>query len=274
MKTYSLVMVLFVCACSCSAQRSVAEKQAAAAYDKAEKDAVAYVKAIDVRTLDPSLPSQRLEDWLQTGPPHTDFLKWMLDETCDRHPDLDTDYPRCVRIEFARGGQSGYFLILIGTLHKGIIGVPKLYEGIEVWEEGFVQTGGTERLSGLPHLLGQPLISTPVTDLYEQVVARHPRGVPMGPDKAALWPFLSRRLIQQLETARACQDDYSRQHPERDTDPKPAWINSGIFVGDGKRAAPRFINTFGKEPQKDGSYRVSMMAVERNDPGTDRKSVV
>jgi len=275
MKACCLLMVLFVCACCCGGQRSAAKKQAVAARDTAEKDAVAYVKAIDVKTLDPSLPSHGLEDWLKSGPPHTDFLMWRLDETCDLMGDSsDADYPRCVRIEFRRGGQEGYFLILIGTLHKGIIGPPQLYEGIGVFEEAFVNTGWTDRLSGLPNILDQPLISTPVTDLYEQVVARHPIGIPAGSDKTALWPFLSRRLIQHLETARACQDDYARQHPEGGADAKPAWIHSGIFVGDGKRSAPRFINTGGKELQKDGSYRVSMTAVERNDPGTDDSIVV
>jgi hypothetical protein len=275
MKTYSLLMVLFLFACSCSAQQSAAKKQAAAAfdkakYDKAEMDAVAYVKAIDVKTLDSSLPSQRLEDWLRSGPSHTDFLRWWLDPTCDLHGDgSDADYPRCVRIEFRRGGHYGYLLILIGTLHKGIIGPPQLYEPLEVWEEGFVNIGGTEHLSGLPLLLDQPLISTPLTGFYQQVVARHPLGIPTGADKTALWPFLSRRLIQQLETAQACQDDYSRQYPNGGTGPKPAWINSGIFTGDGKRAAPFFINTGGKEAQKDGSYRVSMEAVERSNSGTN-----
>src|SRR5271157_3288265 len=172
MKTYSLLTVLFLCACSCSAQRSAAEKQAAAVYDKAEKDAVAYVKAIDVKTLDPSLPSQGLEDWLKSGPPRTDFLKWMLDETCDLHPDSNyhADYPRCVRIAFGRGGQSGYFLVLIGTLKKGIIGPPRLYEGIGVQQEPFVQSGWTERLSGLPRLLDQPVVTGSVNDFYQEIV--------------------------------------------------------------------------------------------------------
>jgi hypothetical protein len=275
MKTYSLLMVLFLCVCSCSAQQSAAKKQAAAAfdkakYDKAEKDALAYVKAIDVKTLYPSLPSQGLEDWLQTGPPHIDFLKWWLDPTCDLHgDDTDSDYPRCVRIDFRRGGHSGYLLILIGTLHKGIIGPPQLYEPISVWEEGFANIGGAERLSGLPQLLDKPLISTPVTDFFQQVVARHPIGIPTGADKTALWPFLSRRLTRQLESAQACQDDYYRQHANAGAGPKQAWINSGIFVGDGKRAAPFFINTGSKEAQKDGSYRVSMSAVERNSSEKD-----
>jgi hypothetical protein len=132
-KLYSVLTVLFLCACTCLAQSIAAKKRAAAAFDKAEKDDVAYVKAIDVKTLDPSLLSQRLGDWLKSGPPQIDFLKWMPDETCDEKPDLDSDCRRCVRIEFRRGGQSGYFLVLIGTLKKGIIGPPRLYFGPGGW---------------------------------------------------------------------------------------------------------------------------------------------
>jgi len=98
-------------ACSCSAQRGAAEKQAPAVYDKAQKDAVAYVKAIYVKTLDPSLPSHGLEDWLKSGPPYANLLRWMLDETCNLKPDdLETDYPRCVRIEFRRAVKRDTFL--------------------------------------------------------------------------------------------------------------------------------------------------------------------
>jgi hypothetical protein len=273
MKSYFLLMVLFVSACAAqqsasgksSAQHSTARMHTAAAFDQAkydedEKEAVAYVKAIDVKRLDPSLPSQSLEDWLQSGPPHTDFLSWRLDSTCDLMGDgnLETDYPRCVRIEFRRGGHSGYFLILIGTLHKGIIGPPQLYEPIGVWEEGFVQTGWTERLSGLPHLLDQPVVTRGVSDFYQRIVERHPIGIPTGADKTDLWPFLSQRLTRQLESAQACQDDYFRQQPNADAAPKPAWINSGIFTGISKRALPLSAAAVHQELQKDGSFAVSV----------------
>jgi hypothetical protein len=266
-KTYSLVIVLFICACSSSAQRSAAEKQAAAAYDKAEKDDVAYVKALDVKTLDTSLPSEGLEDWLKSGPPHTDFLKWMLDDTCDNRPYLDNDYPRCVRIAFGRGDQSGYSLVLIGTLKKGIIGPPRLYEFIGVQQEPFVQSGWTERLSGLPSLLDQPVVTGSVNGLYQRIVERHPIGIPAGADKAALWPFLSQRLIQQLDIEQACQDDYLRQHPNASGGPKPAWLASGIFVGYSKRALPLSALVVHQEPQKDGSFAVSVALTYVKLPG-------
>jgi hypothetical protein len=261
------MLALLLCACACSAQQSAVERKVAAAYDKAEKDDVAYVKAIDVKTLDPSLPSQSLENWLQSGPPRIDHMRWWLDDTCDQKPDLDIDYSRCVRIDFERGGQSGWILILIGTLKKGIIGPSQLYEPIGVSEAGFINTGDTGHLSGLPDLLDQPVVTGGVDDLYQRIVARHPIGIPTGEDKAALWPFLSRRLTQQLETAQACQDDYFRQHPNADAGPKPAWLGKGIFVGYGKRALPLSAFATHKELQKDGSFAVSVQLTYVKLPG-------
>ena len=261
--------MLFLCAFPCSAQRSAAEKHAAAVHDKAEKADVVYVKAIDVKTLDPSLPSRGLEDWLQSGPPHIDKMKWMPDETCDLMPDwhTDTDYPRCVRMDFERSGQSGWILILIGTLKKGIIGPPRLYEPIGVFQEPFVNTGGTERLSGLPGLLDQPVVTSVVDDLFQKIVVRHPIGIPTGEDKAALWPSLSKRLTKQLETAQGCQDDYFLRHSNADAGPKPAWLDKGIFTGISKRALPLSAFATHKESQKDGFFAVSVQLTYVKLPG-------
>ena len=233
-----------------------------------EKEAVAYAKALDVKILDPSLPSQGLEDWLQNGPPHIETLRWQSDDTCDLHPDSsDRDYPRCVRIAFARGGQEGYFLVLIGSLKRGIIGPPQLYYGPDVVEPGFVQTGSTDRLSGLPHLLDLPAVTGGVSDLYQKIVAQHPIGIPQGADKTSLWPLLSRRLTQQLESAQACQDDYFRQQSAAGTTSKPAWMTSDLFSGEDERTAPYFVNIVHKEPLKDGFFAVQLDAVERDVTG-------
>jgi hypothetical protein len=246
MKTYSLLMLLLLCTSSSSAQRLVTEKEA-----------VAYAKTIDVKTLDPSLSSQSLDDWLRSGPPHAELLVWVLAYTCDLKPDdSNTDYPLCVKIRIGRGGQFGEFLVEIGTDSKGIAGVPRLYSDIGVYERGFISTGQIGQLSDLPHLLDQPAVTGGVSDLYQRLVARQPMGIPKGADKEAVWPFLSRRLAQQLETAQACQDDYFRRHPKTGTVLKPGWLNSGLFVGDGKHAAPFYINPTRKEPQKDGSFWV------------------
>jgi hypothetical protein len=245
MKAFFLAMLPLLIASTLHAQLSLTDEQV-----------IEYSKSIDVKLLDPSLPSERLEDWLRSGPPHAEFLRWQSDDTCDNKPDRDTDYPRCVRVAFERGGQSGYFLVHIGTLRKGIIGPPQLFQGIGVQEPPFVQTGWTERLSGLSHLLDQPVVSGRVNELYQAIAARHPIGIPKGTDKAVIWPLLSRRLKQQLEMAQACQDDYRRQHPKTDIDPKPAWLHTGLFVGDSKRAVPLYGIVTKKEPGKDGSFDV------------------
>ena len=223
-----------------------------------EEQVIEYSKSVDVRTLDQSLSSQRLEDWLRSGPPKVELLRWESDDTCDQKPFGNIDFPRCVRITFGRGDESGYFLVLIGTLHKGIIGSPQLYEGIGVQEPIFIQTGWAETLSGLPHLLDQPVVADGVNDFYKGIVQRHPIGIPDTTDKDAVWPFLSQRLIKKLEAARSCQEDYRLQHPSADATPKPAWLNTGIFVGNSKRALPQSANAVTKELQKDGSFAVTV----------------
>jgi hypothetical protein len=154
----------------------------------------------------------------------------------------------------------------------GIIGPPQLYSGIDVYEPGFVQTGDTDRLSGLPHLLDQPAVTGGVSDFYQKIVARHPIGIPQGADKTDLWPFLSRRLTQQLETAQACEDDYLRQQPKAGVLSKPAWMTGDLFSGEDERAVPFFVNTVHKEPLNDGSFAVELDAVERN--GTGKNSFI
>lgn len=172
-----------------------------------------------------------------------------------------------MRIAFARGGQEGYFLVLIGSLKRGIIGPPQLYYGPDVVEPGFVQTGSIDRLSGLPHLLDLPAVTGGVSDLYQKIVAQHPMGIPQGADKTSLWPLLSRRLTQQLETAQACQDDYFRQQSAAGTTSEPAWMTSDLFSGEDERTAAYFVNIVHKEPLKDGFFAVQLDAVERDVTG-------
>jgi hypothetical protein len=62
MKVSFLPVLLLLVASSSIAQVSVTEKEA-----------VAYAKSLDVKILDPSLPSRGLDDWLQKWPAtHTD----------------------------------------------------------------------------------------------------------------------------------------------------------------------------------------------------------
>src|ERR1700722_8554677 len=154
-----------------------------------EKQVIAYAKAIDVKTLDASLPSQRLEDWLQSGPPQA-HIKWTVADTCDNKPFKNEDFPLCAKIWFSRNGQTGSMLIQVGRLHKGIVGAPQFMNAL-VWEEGsvFITTGNVERLSGLSALLDQPAFARGVEQLYNEIVEHHPIGIPAGAEKAVIWPL-------------------------------------------------------------------------------------
>jgi hypothetical protein len=109
----------------------------------------------------------------------------------------------------------------------------------------YVSTGPVE---GLPDAV--------VRELYQQVVARKPIGIPKGPDKAAIVPYMSKRLIQRLDAAQACEDDYYRQHPGEDAKPEFGWLETGLFSGANERALPAAAVVQRTEPQKDGSFYV------------------
>ena len=227
-----------------------------------EKQVVAYAKSIDVHMLDPSLPSQRLEDWLQSGPPHAHIGYWSVEESCDLK-DPDVPYPLCARISFYRDGrdgerygQWGILLVQVGNSKDGIVGRPELYNYLNVWEGVFVFSGGSERLSDLPAFLDQPAVTGGVNKLYHEIVAHHPIGLPTSAEMAVIRPFLSNRLAALLQTAQACQDDHSRQHPAPMGISKPGWLKSGLFSGEGNHASPAAALVERKQKQNDGSFLV------------------
>jgi hypothetical protein len=95
-----------------------------------------------------------------------------------------------------------------------------------------------------------------VRELYQQVVARRPLGIPKSDDKAALWPFLSLRVIQKLGTAQACEDDYFRQSPDKESKPAFGWLETGLFSGSNEWAIPASAAVERTVLMKDGSFRV------------------
>ena len=250
MKPFFFVMLSLVVVSSSFAQLPYTEEQV-----------IAYAKSIDVQTLDPSLPSQRLEDWLKTGPPHV-HTSWRVADSCELK-DPDIPYAVCAHISVYRDGhygnpygQKGYFLVQVGNSRDGITGRPKLWHGVGVWEGTFINTGSSERLSDLPSLLDQPVVADGVQKLYEQIVARRPIGIPRGSTMENIHPYLSKRLAEQFDTAQACQDDYRRQHPMADKTSQPGWMNSGLFSGDGSHASPVAAGAHKKEKLNDGAFLV------------------
>lgn len=224
-----------------------------------QEQVIAYSKSIDVHTLDPTLPSQRLEDWLRTGPPHLQILHWRVADTCDLKPDEPSvDYPLCAKITFVRGGEAGEFLIQVGTSKNGIAGSPHLDYGVGTMEANnpLVLTGSSAHLSDLPVLLDQPAVTGGIQKVYSEIVAHHTIGIPAEAEMAAIRPYLSKRLVEQLQTAQACQDDYNRQHAMASETSKLGWLKSGLFSGDGSHASPVDALVERKEKQNDGSFSV------------------
>lgn len=85
--------------------------------------------------------------------------------------------------------------------------------------------------------------------------------VPYGADRAAICPYLSKRLIKTLDTGLACEEDWTRQNPEP-ADPQAAlkpwfpWFEQGLFSGSNEASTPSWAVVERSEPQKDGSYLV------------------
>jgi hypothetical protein len=92
---------------------------------------------------------------------------------------------------------------------------------------------------------------------------------------AAIQPYLSKRLTERLQTAQACEDDYSRQHPTTTGTSKPSWWMSGLFSGQRSHALPADAVAVRKEKQNDGSFLVYVdleQAEALIDPAHGRKA--
>jgi hypothetical protein len=78
--------------------------------------------------------------------------------------------------------------------------------------------------------------------LYSYITRYQPLGIPYGRAKKAFWPLLSKRLVQELDTLQACEDDYYRRYGKilRANHYKPAtpWLEEGLFSRPNEAAVP------------------------------------
>jgi len=131
------------------------------AASSAEDATVRYAKTLPVSKLDKHLPWLPLDNWLRSGPPHLDDVRWEVDEGCgiqpeDREPRADKR-PLCVKFVFRRSGPGdpvdGSGIIQVGTLGQGIVGPPQ-FRGFKVGVpfQGYMESG---RLADLPSILNE-----------------------------------------------------------------------------------------------------------------------
>src|SRR5581483_6714130 len=77
---------------------------------------------------------------------------------------------------------------------------------------------------------------------YNHITKYQELGIPRGRTKKTLWPLLSKRLAQQLDSLEACDEDYYRRYGEilRANTFKPAtpWLEEGLFTGPNDAATP------------------------------------
>jgi hypothetical protein len=112
---------------------------------------------------------------------------------------------------------------------------------------------------GAPQSKPSPLPNQPdalVNSLYEQVVARHPLGVPYGADMKVFAPYLSKALLHRFDQTNACFADWHRQNPDPNMKPPVGLIESGVFSGGNEEAEPQAFHIEKTESENDGSSRV------------------
>jgi hypothetical protein len=117
-----------------------------------------------------------------------------------------------------------------------------------------VAVGRLTQQSKLPSAHEQP--EATVRNLYREVVARHPVGIPGSADMKIFAPFLSKALLHRIDLAVACEADEARQHPEPSLKPEVAWLESGLFSGANERTSPRTFRIERAQQERDGSFRV------------------
>ncbi len=77
---------------------------------------------------------------------------------------------------------------------------------------------------------------------YTYITRYQPMGIPYGRVKKALWPLLSKRLVQELDSLEACDDDYYRRYSKildaNQYKPATPWLEEGLFSGPNEAATP------------------------------------
>lgn len=110
---------------------------------------------------------------------------------------------------------------------------------------------------------------------YTHITRNQQLGIPYGRAKKAIWPLLSKRLAQQLDSLEACDEDYYRRYGEilRAKTYKPAtpWLEEGLFTGPDDTATPRTFRILGSRAI--GDNRVDVLIAFKEDWGDSEGDV-
>jgi hypothetical protein len=110
---------------------------------------------------------------------------------------------------------------------------------------------------------------------YTYVTRYQQLGIPNGRARKALWPLMSKRLAQELDSLWACDDDYYRRYGEilRANTYKPAtpWLENGLFTGPNDAATPPTFRILGSRAV--GENRVDVLLAFKEDWGDSEGDV-
>jgi hypothetical protein len=115
----------------------------------------------------------------------------------------------------------------------------------------------------LPVRNNAPHASLDAVRAFYNIITKYQQlGIPYGQAKKALWPLMSKRLAQELDSLGACDDDYYRRFGEilRTNTYKPAtpWLEEGLFTGPDDAATPRIFRILGSRSIGDNRVDVDL----------------
>jgi len=109
-------------------------------------------------------------------------------------------------------------------------------------------------------------VDIPARRLYQKLVSHPVGGIPTPERMKSLSPYLSSSLLHRIAQARACGNDWFRQHPQNDIKPPFAWGEFGLFSGANDRSGPDTFKIEKVESENNGSFRVYIGFTEGNPP--------
>ena len=100
-------------------------------------------------------------------------------------------------------------------------------------------------------------------------------GIPSGRAKKAIWPLLSKRLAEQLDSLGACDADYYRRYGKilraKTYKPDTPWLEDGLFTGPDDSATPTTFRILGS--RSIGENRVDVLLAFKEDWGESEGNV-
>jgi len=108
-----------------------------------------------------------------------------------------------------------------------------------------------------------------VRAFYTYITRYQQLGIPSGRLKKALWPLVSKRLAQQLDSLEACDADYYRRYDKilraHTYKPGTPWFEEGLFTGPNDAATPPTFRILGSRAI--GDNRVDILIAFKEDWG-------